>query len=369
MRINHINITRFRNLHDFHLDLSPGVNLFYGENGHGKTNLLESVALIVNGRTPRASRIHEVVPHDGDFAKWDIELNVEDVHNRVECIIQRGHQKRLLVDGQARKKLPGHDKGVWALTFFPEDFKILTGEPYNRRKFLDEIILLTEPTYMRVLKNYKDAYAARNAMLKSQVTNAMSFEPYEEILSNTGLEMTSRRAKAIDELQKILLELSQDVFEDEISIGLEYMPTLEDFINEDDPLNKLKEAYRLSRSRDMAIKRTMLGPHRDDFTSMFRDENIRKFASRGETRLSVVALIIAKYHMLRQRWNLNPLILLDDIFSELDQTRRRKVLNALPDNCQLMITAVDRDLSTKWLESMKDIAMFNVADGKITRDE
>ncbi|MCD6217627.1 DNA replication and repair protein RecF [bacterium] len=369
MRINHINITRFRNLHDFRLELSPGVNLFYGENGHGKTNLLESAALIVNGRTPRASRIHEVVPHDGDFAKWEIELNVEDVHNRVECVIERGNQKRLIVDGQARKKLPGHDKGVWALTFFPEDFKILTGEPFNRRRFLDEIILLTEPAYMRVLKSYKEAYAARNAMLKSRVTDGMSFEPYEEILSNLGIEMTSRRAKATEELQNILERLSQDEFGDEISIALEYKPSLESFVRAENPVEQLKEAYGKSRPRDMAIKRTMLGPHRDDFTSTFSDEDIRKFSSRGETRLSVVALIIAKYHILRQRWNLNPVILLDDIFSELDQTRRRKVLKALPKDCQLMITAVDRDLSKKWLEGMNDIAMFSVLDGKINRDE
>ncbi len=369
MRINHINITRFRNLHDFQLELSQGINLFYGENGHGKTNLLESIALIVNGRTPRASRIHEVVPHDGSFARWEIELDVEDVHNRVECIIEQGHQKRLIVNDQARKKLPGHDKGVWALTFFPEDFKILTGEPFNRRKFLDEIIILTEPTYLHVLKIYKDAYAARNAMLKSQIANEMSFEPYEEILSNAGLEMTSRRAKATEELQNILEQLSQDVFEDEISISLEYKPSLENFINEDDSVEELKGAYRQSRPRDVAIKRTMLGPHRDDFTSTFSDEDIRRFSSRGETRISVVSLIIAKYHILRQRWDLNPVILLDDIFSELDQTRRRKVLNALPDNCQLMITAVDRDLSKKWLEGMNDIAMFNVVDGKINRDE
>ena len=368
MRIKKINIIRFRNLTDFSLELSEGVNLFYGENGHGKTNLLESVALIINGRTPRTSRIQEVVPHDGTFAKWDIELVVEDVHHNATCIIENGHQKRLEVNGQAKKKLPGHERGVFALTFLPEDFRILTGEPFYRRKFLDETILLTEPAYGAILKSYRDAYAARNAILKSGNVNSMAFEPYEQILSENGIEITRRRKKAIGELHSNLNDLAENIFENEFSLELEYKPVLGDYLA-DDGIDDLKNKYEETRQRDIAIKRTMLGPHRDDFKALFSDEDIRKFSSRGETRLSVVALIIAKYHVLSERWDLHPIFLLDDIFSELDQSRRRKVLKALPEKSQLMITAVDRDLSRKWLEDMDDVALFNVTDGKILRDE
>jgi len=368
MRIKKINITRFRNLNNFSLELSEGVNLFYGENGHGKTNLLESVALLINGRTPRTNRIQEVIPHDGTFAKWEIGLVVEDVHHSATCIIENGHQKRLEVNGQPKKKLPGHDRGVFALTFLPEDFRILTGEPFYRRKFLDETILLTEPAYGAILKSYRDAYAARNAILKSGNINSMAFEPYEEILSGNGLQITRRRQKAIEELQSNLDNLSANIFDNQISLRLDYKPILHEY-SKDDGIANLKRAYEQTRQRDFAIKRTMLGPHRDDFLALFGDEDIRKFSSRGETRLSVVALIIAKYHVLSERWDLNPVILLDDIFSELDQSRRQKVLKALPEKCQLMITAVDRDLSRKWLEDMDDVALFNVVDGKILPDE
>ena len=267
-----------------------------------------------------------------------------------------------------KKKLPGHERGVFALTFLPEDFRILTGEPFYQRKFLDETILLTEPAYGAILKSYRDAYSARNAILKSGNLNSMAFEPYEEILSKNGIEITRRRHKAIEELQSNLNNLSANIFDNEFSLKLEYKPVLGEYLA-DDRIDNLKSAYENSRQRDIAIKRTMLGPHRDDFHALFADEDVRKFSSRGETRLSVVALIIAKYHVLSERWDLNPVILLDDIFSELDQSRRQKVLKALPEKCQLMITAVDRDLSRKWLEDMNDVALFNVVDGKILRDE
>jgi DNA replication and repair protein RecF len=370
MRIHRTNISRFRNLTDFQLELSAGVNLFHGENGHGKTNLLEAVALIINGRTSRTSKIQEVIPHDSDYAKWSVEIEAEATHHTAECIIETGRQKRLVVDGQPRKKLPGSDEGSYALTFFPEDFNILTGEPFLRRKFVDEVILLTEPIYARTLKRYRDAYASRNAMLKDGNRDSASFEPYEMILADLGIQISRRRSKALDELQIILTELSNDIFGNEISVNLEYKPSLVEFLSDDDSnaSSKLQAKYKLTREREFLLKRTILGAHLDDFSANFRTEDIRRFSSRGETRISVVAMIIAKYHMLRKRWNVKPLILLDDIFSELDQSRRRMVLKALPDNCQLMITAVDKDLSRKWLEDMNDLATFSVLGGKIERD-
>jgi DNA replication and repair protein RecF len=363
MRITNVNIARFRNL-----EMSSGINLFWGENGHGKTNLLESIGIILNGTTPRATRLAEVIPHEGDFAKWSIDIDAEDVHHSAECIVRRGETRRILINGQARKKLPGPDHGVYALTFFPEDFRILTDEPYYRRRFIDEAILLTEPQYASILRKYRDAHDNRNALMKSGRANDSSLLPYEELLANFGLEITERRARAVDELDRHLASLIENVFSDEVTINVSYKPSFGEYLNQDYPEKSIIDAYRTSRSRDMAAKRTLLGPHRDDIESNFRGEDIRQFASRGEIRLSVVALIIAKYYMFSTRWNLKPVVLLDDIFSELDSSRRQKVLKALPQNCQLMITAVDRDLSHKWLEESGDVSLFRVIDGKIEPD-
>jgi len=365
MRITDVNINRFRNLIDFNLELSSGINLFWGENGHGKTNLLEAIGIILNGDTPRASRLAEVIPHNSDFARWSIEIDVEDVHHSAECIIKRGEARRIIINGQPRKKLPGPDHGVYAISFFPEDFKILTGEPYYRRRFIDEAILLTEPQYASILKKYRDAHDHRNALLKSGHADDKNLSPYEEILANLGLEISRRRSSAILELDSHLAKLIENVFDDEVSIKISYKPSLAPYLNHDNQVKNIVDAYRNSRNYDLSSKRTSIGPHRDDMESDFRGEDIRQYASRGETRLSVVALIIAKYYMFSSRWNLSPVVLLDDIFSELDSSRRQKVLKALPQNCQLMITAVDRDLSHKWLEGLGDVSVFKVVDGKI----
>jgi DNA replication and repair protein RecF len=368
MIIKDIKIDKFRNLHDFSISLSGDVNLFYGENGHGKTNLLESVAFLINGRTQRAGRIYEIIPHDLNFAKWNLSADIENVFYNIECVIETSQVKKLTVNGQMGKKLPGCDRGAYALTFFPEDFEILTGEPSFRRRFLDEAIILTEPSYIRILKTYKDAYLARNTMLKSRDINPSSFRPYEEILAKAGFEITQRRSKVLGEIQSELDIISSSTFDGEISFSLQYLPSLNEWCKGSDPEKDIINAFEKTRDRDIAIKRTMIGPHRDDFTARFDDEDIRRFSSRGETRLSLVILIIAKYYILKKRWNLEPVILLDDIFSELDHTRRKKVLQALPASCQLMITAVDKDLSRQWLEDMDKISMFNVCMGKITAD-
>jgi len=368
MRVTNINIMRFRNLHGFKLELSSGVNLFFGENGHGKTNLLEAVTIILNGTTPRASKLAEVIPHDGESARWSVEIDVESVHHTAECIIQQGHNRRMVIDGQARKKLPGPSNGVYVLTFFPEDFKILTGEPYFRRRFIDEAILLTEPKYASILKSYKDAHDHRNSLIKTGHADDANLRPFEELLAKLGIEITTRRANALIELDKHLDELINGVFESEISIRVEYQPSFGEFMNLDNPVDAILESYRSHRKRDIAMKRTTLGPHRDEIAASFSGEDIRKFSSRGETRLAVVALIIAKYHMFKSRWDLSPVVILDDIFSELDQSRRVKILDALPSKCQLMITAVDRDLSRKWLKGMKEIRLFNVHEGQIQQE-
>lgn len=368
MKITNVKINRFRNLNDFALDLSGGINLFWGENGHGKTNLLECIAILINGNTPRASKLFEVIPHDGDFARWSIEVVVEDVHHSAECIIRKNETRKLIINGQLRKKLPGPEHGVYALTFFPEDFRILIGEPYYRRRFIDEAILVTDPQYASILKKYREAHDQRNAILKSGYANDKNLTPFEEILAKYGLEISLKRESAIKELDSHLSNLIRKAFNDEISIRISYKPSLEQFINSKNALDEIISAYRNNRNRDIAIKRTLLGPHRDDIGADFRNEDIRQYASRGETRLAVVALIIAKYHMFSTRWNLSPVVLLDDIFSELDPSRRKKILQALPQNCQLMITAVDRDLSRKWLENLGDVKIFKVVSGKIMPD-
>lgn len=369
MLLERLAIRAFRNLQPLTLDLGPGVHLFHGANGQGKTNLLEAISLLINGSSPRTSSLAETIPWDQESAELAGVQEAYGVHYRVALVI-RAKGKVAQVDGVSRRSVPGVAKGCLALTFLPEDLAILTSEPSLRRDFLDHTLTLWDAAHAADLRAYQGAMLARGRVLKdlaargSAVAQAAPLlEPYEQILLARGAAIMQRRALLSEQLEAAMKALSGR-FSIPLTITCHYEPQLPQLLTEG--IEAARALMIERRQVDLYQKRTTLGPHRDELRVECKGAGVRTYASRGETRLAMVLLLIAKLEVVMQRLQFTPVIVLDDIFSELDRERRALVIRALPPDAQVFCSAVERDLDGAWVAERGPLTAYQVASGQVT---
>jgi len=373
MQLENLAIRSFRNLIPVALDLAPGVHLLYGANGQGKTNLLEAACLLVNGNSPRTSSLAETIPWSGARAELGGVQEAYGVHYRVDMQIA-AKSKTLQIDGSAKRAVPGISKGCLALTFLPEDLAILTGEPSLRRDFLDKTLTLWDTAHAADLRAYGGALVARTRILRDLAAAGQTsgprmeslLSPYEQILVARGGAIVRRRAHLTDQLA-IRMQTTADTYDIPLAISCRYLPHVPELLDES-PEADLAALRRLVERRqvDLIQKRTTVGPHRDDLAVDCKGAGVRTYASRGETRLAMVLVLIAKLQVVMDRLQFTPLIILDDIFSELDRERRRLVVMTLPREAQVLCSAVERDLEQAWLGDRESVHSWHVSGGQIS---
>lgn len=373
MHLEALAIRAFRNLAPVTLSLGGGVNFFYGANGQGKTNLLEACALLTNGVSPRTSVLAETIPWASEGADLSAREEAYGVTYRVTMVI-RAKGRTISVDGVPRRTVPGLPKGCLALTFLPEDLEILTGEPSLRRAFLDQTLALIEPAHATDLRAYQGALLSRTRILKDAGTSFRGaldqlLTPYEGVLIERGAAIARRRALLCADLATELRHAAEE-FALPLAIGATYVPHLPELLDPTPEGQAAALAKLVARREvDLLQKRTTVGPHRDDLLVECKGAGVRTFASRGETRLAMVLLLIAKLRVVMARLGLTPLIILDDIFSELDRERRQLVIAALPAGAQVLCSAVERDLHADWLRGLEGVKTFQVSNGVVTERE
>lgn len=373
MQLEALTIRAFRNLTPVALAFGPGVHLFYGANGQGKTNLLEAACLVVNGTSPRTSSLAETIPWEGERSELGGCQEAFGVRYRVDLSIAP-KSKSLQVDGSARRSLPGIAKGCLALTFLPEDLVILTGEPSLRRDFLDRTLTLWDTAHAADLRAYSGALVARTRVLRDLAATGQPLgargiallQPYEQILLQRGQAIVQRRATLVRDLAT-QMQLTAETFDIPLQITGTYLPHVPELLGEGEAALRAAEQRLMERRQvDLIQKRTTVGPHRDDLQVDCKGAGVRHFASRGETRLAMVLLLIAKLQVVMDRLQFTPLIILDDIFSELDRERRRLVVQALPREAQVLCSAVEQDLEAAWLGEREAVTSWQVQRGVIT---
>lgn len=365
MHLRHLSLVNFRNYAKQELDLEPGAVLFLGENAQGKTNLLEAVFLLATGRSERAST-------DADLIAWGARDDAQpvarvvgqgvratgDVSVEVTIAGREGAQGRLVAS--KRFKLNGLPKraadvtgAVLAVLFTTDDMELVKGSPSGRRGYLDTMLTQVDHQYARALQRYNKVITQRNALLKRIQERAAKRDElayWDEEMSRDGGAIAVARAIAVRELAEAAraaharLSAEREIFE------LAYAPRFvegwpPDRLASSDAteasealLEKLKGAH----TRDIAAGVTLSGPHRDDLSMMLGGEAAASFASRGQQRTAALALRIGESRLLAARAGEQPILLLDDVLSELDESRRTSVLSAF-DVDQVMITSPDPD--------------------------
>ncbi|NLC52995.1 MAG: DNA replication/repair protein RecF [Firmicutes bacterium] len=367
MHLKKIKINNFRNYDTAEVELSPCLNILCGKNGQGKTNFLEAVAFLTWGRSFRTRRDEDIIKEDkkGFYLKGEFQSDEENLILEVGNDLNRVVVKVNRVVQKSKRDLFGR---VRTVIFTPEDLQIIKGGPEKRREFLDLYLAQAYPDYRQVYLCFYRALYQRNALLKRFKEGVRDFNQLE-IWTNRMVEEGSRvvlyRQQALVEIDPWLNHYHQAMSNDRETLGCFYKFGRA-VVNEPD-LDRIKERFRqmLRNRTEDEIRRgyTLAGPHRDDLQILMnRRYELRVYGSQGQQRTAALALKLAMVDLIKKRQGTAPLLLLDDVFSEFDNERKRELLKLLTAGTQTILSTTEMSTTSAFSGPLK---LFTVESGVI----
>lgn len=361
MYIKKIKIKDFRNYDELELDFNSKVNFILGQNAQGKTNLLESLYITSIGKSFRTGRDSEMIGFDKDFARVYAEISRDEIDGSVEIIIDRTGKKFVKLDGVKIRRASELLKNVYIVIFSPEDLKIVKDEPEKRRKFIDRELCQIKPAYYDSLSNYKKVLLQRNTYLKENNIEPSILDIWDMQLSKYGAQVMHRRNEFIEKLNDISSEIHGNITGGREKLKLKYAPNLEYIEDIYEQEMYLYEVLKKSYENDLKQRTTTKGPHKDDLEFYIDGINARSFGSQGQQRTCALSLKLAEITIIEEETGEKPILLLDDVMSELDSVRQKFLVKSLED-IQLFITTTE--MSDKLLGEFPEKNIFNIKCGK-----
>ena len=337
MYIETVQLRNFRNYQDLELHLDQGTNIFYGDNAQGKTNILESVYLCGTTKSHRGSRDKEIIRFGEEEAHIRMKVMKDGLSYRIDMHLRKNRAKGAAVNG-----LPIHKArelfGIVNLVFFsPEDLNIIKNGPGERRRFMDLELCQLDQLYLTDLAGYNHIVNQRNRLLKDLFLHPGlkdTLDVWDEQIVNYGKKIILKRQEFVEELNEVIREIHKNL------TGGEEIPEViyESSVQPDSFWETLKK----SRERDIRMKLTSSGPHRDDLCFKVNGIDIRKYGSQGQQRTAALALKLSEIYLVKKKIKDTPVLLLDDVLSELDGNRQTYLLDSIHD-IQTLITCTGLD--------------------------
>ena len=379
MYIKTLKLKNYRNYEEIEVNFDPKINIIYGNNAAGKTNLLESIYICSTSKSHKNTKENDIINFDKNeshiklvFNRGEQPLDMSSTSYKNEIIdiqLNRDSKKGVAKNGIKVEKLSEFLGFFNAIMFAPEDLNIIKDGPAIRRKFLDIQLSQIDKIYVNVIQNYNKTLNQRNALLKDIYKTTGNnrkdlisiLDTYDEQMVDYGLEVIKKRRENIKELAKKIYNIHLLISDNKEKLIVDY---------ENDILgassNNPKEMYlnKLKETRDTDIKNqyTMIGPHRDDISFKVEDKDIRKFGSQGQKKTTAISLKLSELEMLKEKINDTPVLLLDDVFSELDENRQKLLVKNLK-GIQTIITCTG--IKKNIFDLLKPEKVFNVADNKV----
>jgi DNA replication and repair protein RecF len=336
-----LRLVNFRNYADAAVLLAPGLNIVVGENAQGKTNLLEAISFATTGSSPRTPNDSEVVRWSQRFARAEMRVSLDGdggEERQVAVGYAPGQKKRLTIDGAPATSLAAYaagGAGVRVVTFFPDDIRIVKGAPADRREFMDGLLSSLRPTYAHAAAEYARAVQQRNQLLRrirEGFSSERTLSTWDRKVVDLGTTVLKGRTAAIEPLASL--------FEDAVRVL--YGPEKADLrYSYSAPLEGYTEALREAHRADIERGTTSVGPHRDDFAVLFGGVNMTTYGSQGQQRLATLSLKFAAREYLRRETGQDPILLFDDVMSELDERRRGYLSEYFLGSTQAVITTTN----------------------------
>lgn len=332
MIIKSLELADYRNYNSLTMQFDKGTNILFGDNAQGKTNILEAIFVSATTKSHKGSKDREIVNFDKEEAHIRTYLEKEGVESRVDMHLRKSKSKGIAIDGQKIKKAADL-LGLCNVVFFsPEDLGIIKNGPAERRRFVDMELCQLDGFYLYNLNHYNKIVNQRNKLLKDMFTNPDLKETlgiWDMQLVSFGSKIIERRKLFAEQLNEIIYGIHKKLSGDREELVVLYEPDVE--------IKDFEANLKKNQDKDIRSKITTVGPHRDDFSFMVGDMDIRRYGSQGQQRTAALSLKLSEIELVKKIVKDTPVLLLDDVLSELDSNRRNFLLNSIGD-IQTIIT-------------------------------
>jgi len=338
MKITTIQLNNFRNHKETFVDFNDGINTLVGQNGQGKTNIVEAIVVSSTTKSPRTSKENELILNGQNSTRVSINVARNFGNVKIEYVIDKEQGKIFYINGNEVKKMSEVFGNLVTVYFSPDEIKIVSESPNERREFMDTDISQLSGTYYNLLNRYNKVLFQRNKLLKTERNRELllsQLDVWNEQLASLAAPIIKTRKSFIQKLTDPARQALKDLSKQAEDLQIEYVGAKGTSIEE--LKSEILQALVYNTERDIELGYTSIGPHRDDLKFILNGLDARSFASQGQQRSIVLALKIAEAEIFAQELNENPILVLDDVFSELD-TRRQKKLFDVVSKYQTIIT-------------------------------
>lgn len=358
MYIKSLDLKNFRNYRSLSLELDQGTNILYGDNAQGKTNILEAIYIAGTTKSHKGSKDRELIYFDEEESHIRMKVHKDIMDYQIDMHLKKSKTKGIAINGLPIKRARELFGVVNIVFFSPQDLNIIKDGPGERRKFVDFELCQLDGIYLNDLTNYNKCLNQRNKLLKDlyyQPSLQSTLEVWDEQLIYYGTRIIHRRKQFIQDLNQIIYTIHKNLTGEKEEILLTYEPNVEE-INYREQLSKNRES-------DCKMKTTSVGPHRDDICVLVNGIDIRKYGSQGQQRTAALSLKLSEIQFVKQIIKDTPVLLLDDVLSELDSHRQNYLLGSIKD-IQTIITCTGLD---DFVEKQFEVnKVFQVIAGGIT---
>ena len=357
MILKSVELNNFRNYENLHIEFDAGTNILFGDNAQGKTNILESIYLSGTTKSHRGSKDKEIIRFGCEESHIRTIIEKNGMDYRIDMHLKKNRSK-----GIAINKIPIRKAselfGILNLVFFsPEDLNIIKNGPSERRRFLDLELCQIDKVYLHYLSKYNKILNQRNKLLKDVPfrPDALDTLPIWDMqLIECGRKVIEAREKFVNELNEIVYDIHKNISGNKEELVLKYEP--------DTKAEEFEQKLSACKERDLKFGQTNVGPHRDDLSFFIKDIDIRKFGSQGQQRTSALSLKLSEIELVKRTIHETPILLLDDVLSELDSNRQNFLLNSIHD-IQTIITCTGLDEFVKNRFEINKV--FEVIEGQV----
>lgn len=368
MFLQKLHLKNFRNYEDTSLEFSPGINVLLGQNAQGKTNLLESIYVLATARSHRTANDRELIRfgnNDADITGL-VHRRADDLPLELE-LGKRGKKAR--VNHLEQAKLSQYIGQLNVILFAPEDLSLVKGSPNGRRRFIDMEFGQIAPRYLHDLTSYRDVLKQRNRYLKLLSARKTNDRVYLDVLSEQlasfGGSIIAQRQKFLGDLEKYAQELHLSITQRQEKLSFEYDSKLKDITGRSEQelqqlmYQQLQEQYE----KEIFQGTTLIGPHRDDIKFLINDKNVQTYGSQGQQRTTALSVKLAEIDVMKEQTGEYPLLLLDDVLSELDGQRQTHLLKTIQNKVQTFLTAPAMNDVARNL--IKEPKIFTIKNGNV----
>lgn len=367
MKIESIRLKNYRNYKDVNINFSGKRNILLGDNGQGKTNILEAIFLCATGRSHRTARDIELVKHEEDGFFICLNINANGLSKKIEIAYKNSEKKRIKINEIPIKKIGELIGNINVVLFSPEDLLVIKEGPSGRRRFVDITLSQLKPSYFHELQQYIKILAQRNTLLKD-IDKSKHFEETLEVwnksLASTGSRIIRYRNEYIEKLSLKSKKYHMMLSGNSEELYLKYAPNIE--INKDMSVSEIEERFinKINEKKRIEIIKgmTLVGPQRDDIEVLLNGDNLKAYGSQGQQRTAVLSMKLSEIEIIKEDSGEMPILLLDDVMSELDEKRMSKLIENVGE-VQTFITTT-RDIVDELVDD-NEILYYYVDKGNI----